>query len=50
MSINKSSENRKYNPPIHWDVDLHKIRLVSICLILSKTVKPVEVKPEIASK
>ena len=50
ISINKSNEKRKYKPPIHWDVDLHKIKLVSICLILSKIVKPVDVNPEIASK
>ena len=43
-------ENKKYIPPIHWDVDLHKIKLSSICLILSKIVNPVEVKPDIASK
>ena len=50
MSINKSNEKRKYKPPIHCDVDLHKIKLLSICLILSKIVNPVEVNPEIASK
>ena len=50
ISINKSNENKKYNPPIHCDEDLHKIKLVSICFILSKTVNPVEVKPEIDSK
>ena len=50
MSINKSNEKRKYKPPIHCDVDLHKIKLLSICLILSKIVNPVDVKPEIASK
>jgi len=31
-------------------VDLHKIKLASICLILSIMVNPVDVKPEIASK
>ena len=50
MSINNIIENRKYNPPIHWDEDLHKIKLWSIWLILSKIVNPVEVKPDIASK
>ena len=43
-------ENRKYNPPIHWDEDLHKIKLWSICLMFSKIVKPVDVKPDTASK
>ena len=50
ISISKSKEKRKYNPPIHCDADLHKIKLVSICLILSKIVNPVDVNPEIASK
>ena len=48
--MRKIIENRKYKPPIHWVDDLHNIRLWSICLMLSKIVKPVEVKPEIASK
>ena len=48
--MSKSNEKRKYKPPIHCDVDLHKIKLVSICLILSKIVKPVDVNPEIDSK
>ena len=50
ISINKIIENKKYNPPTHWEEDLHKIKLWSICLIFSKIVNPVEVKPEIASK
>ncbi len=50
ISINKIIENKKYNPPIHWDEDLHIIKLSSICLILSKIVNPVEVNPEIDSK
>ena len=50
MSINKIIENKKYKPPIHWDEDLHNIKLSSKCLILSKIVKPVEVNPERASK
>ena len=50
ISINTIIENKKYNPPTHWDEDLHRIRLWSICLILSKIVKPVDVNPEIASK
>ena len=39
-------ENKKYNPPIHWMEDLQRISPWSISLILSKIVKPVEVKPE----
>ena len=50
MSINKIIENKKYKPPIHWDEDLHNIKLSSKCLMLSKTVNPVEVNPDIASK
>ena len=50
ISIRIINEKRKYNPPIHWDDDLHKIKLSSIFLTLLKTVKPVDVKPEIASK
>ena len=50
ISINKSIENKKYNPPIHWDEDLQIMRLSSRCFILSNIVKPVEVNPDIASK
>jgi|TARA_B110000014_G_scaffold247400_1_gene220899 hypothetical protein len=50
ISINNIIENKKYNPPIHWDEDLHKIKLSSKCFILLKIVNPVEVNPEIASK
>ena len=50
MSISKITEDKKYRPPIHCDDDLHKIKLWSKCLILSNIVKPVDVKPEIASK
>ncbi len=50
MSINKTIENKKYKPPTHCDEDLHKIKLSSMCLIFSKIVKPVELKPDIASK
>ena len=50
ISISKIIENKKYNPPIHWDVDLHKIKLWSKCLIFEKIVNPVEVNPEIDSK
>ena len=50
MSIKNMIEKRKYNPPIHWVEDLHKIILWSICLMLSKIVNPVDVKPEMASK
>ena len=46
MSIKKIIENKKYKPPIHWIEDLHKINPWSICFILSKIVKPVEVNPE----
>ena len=50
MSINKRIENKKYKPPIHCDEDLQMIRLSSRCFIFSNTVKPVDVKPDIASK
>ena len=50
ISINKIIENKKYNPPTHWDEDLHNIKLLSKCLMLSKMLNPVEVKPEIDSK
>ena len=50
MLINKIIENKKYNPPTHCDVDLHNIKLSSKCLMLSKMLNPVEVKPEIDSK
>ena len=46
ISIKKIIENKKYNPPIHWIEDLHKIKPWSICLMFSKIVKPVEVNPE----
>ena len=49
MSIKKIIEYKKYKPPIHCVDDLHKIKPWSICLIFSKTVKPVEVNPETAS-
>ena len=50
ISIKRIIENKKYNPPIHCDEDLHNIKLSSRCLILLNMVKPVEVKPEIDSK
>ncbi len=50
ISINKSMEKRKYNPPIHCEDDLQIIILSSRCFIFSKIVNPVEVKPEIDSK
>ena len=50
ISIKSIIENKKYNPPIHWEEDLHKIKLGSKCLMFSNTVKPVEVNPEIDSK
>ena len=49
-SINKIIEKRKYNPPIHCEVDLHNIRLWSKFLTLSKIVNPVDVNPDIDSK
>ena len=42
--------NRKYNPPIHWDEDLHKINVGSRYLIFLNVENPVPVKPEIDSK
>ena len=50
ISSNIIIEKRKYKPPIHCDDDLHNIKLSSKCFILSKIVKPVDVKPDIASK
>ena len=50
ISINSTKENKKYNPPIHWEEDLQRIKLLSKCFIFSKIEKPVEVNPEIASK
>ena len=47
ISINKTMENKKYIPPIHWEVDLHNIKLSSKCLIFSIIVKPVDVNPDI---
>ena len=49
-SNNKINEKRKYRPPSHWEVDLHKINVSSKDLILLNIVNPVPVKPEIASK
>ena len=50
ISIKRIIENKKYNPPIHWDEDLQRIKLASICLIFWKIEKPVDVNPETASK
>ena len=50
ISIKSIIENKKYNPPIHCEEDLQIIKLSSNCLIFSKIEKPVEVKPETASK
>ncbi len=50
ISINSIIENKKYKPPIHWEVDLHNIKLSSRCFIFSKIEKPVDVNPETASK
>ena len=49
-SINKIIENKKYKPPNHWDDERQSIKLSSKCFILLNIVKPVEVKPDIASK
>ena len=47
----KSTRNiKKYNPPIHWEKDLHKIRVGSKYLTFEKTVNPVPVNPEKDSK
>ena len=50
ISINKIIENKKYKPPTHCADDLHKIKPWSTCLIFSKIVNPVDVKPDTASK
>ena len=50
ISIKSMIDIKKYKPPSHWVDDLHNIKLSSKCLILLKTVKPVEVNPDIASK
>ena len=50
ISIKSIIDIRKYRPPSHWVDDLHNIKLSSKCLILLKIVKPVDVKPDIASK
>jgi len=50
ISIKRIIENKKYNPPIHCDEDLHNIKLSSRCLTFEKIEKPVEVKPDTASK
>tara|TARA_Y100000590_G_scaffold89221_1_gene100349 strand:+ start:295 stop:618 length:324 start_codon:yes stop_codon:yes gene_type:complete len=50
ISIKSIIENKKYKPPIHCDDDLHSIKLSSRCLTFSKIEKPVDVKPETASK
>ena len=49
ISIKKIIENKKYKPPIHCVLDLHIIKLWSMCFTLSKTEKPVEVKPDTLS-
>tara|TARA_B100000123_G_C25629658_1_gene383854 strand:- start:578 stop:751 length:174 start_codon:yes stop_codon:yes gene_type:complete len=41
---------RKYNPPIHWEEDLHNIRVGSKYFIFSNIENPVEVIPEKLSK
>ena len=43
-------KNKKYNPPIHWDDDLHRISVGSRYLIFLNVEKPVPVKPDIDSK
>ena len=50
ISIKRIIENKKYNPPIHCDEDLHNIKLSSRCLTFEKIENPVEVKPDTASK
>ena len=50
ISIKRIIENKKYNPPIHCDEDLHNIKLSSKCFTFEKIEKPVEVKPDTASK
>ena len=50
ISIRSIIEIKKYNPPSHWVVDLHKIKLSSKCFIFLNIVNPVDVNPEIASK
>ena len=47
MSIKKIKKN---NPPIQWDVDLQISKVGSKNLTFSKTVNPVVVKPDAASK
>ena len=39
----------KYRPPIHWDDDLHNIKVGSRYFIFSKIENPVPVMPDIAS-
>ena len=39
-------EYKKYKPPIHCIEDLHNIKPWSMCFMFSKTVKPVDVKPD----
>ena len=43
-------KNKKYKPPIHWDEDLHSIKVGSRYLIFLKIENPVPVTPDIASK
>ena len=50
ISIKRIIENKKYNPPIHCEVDLQINKGSSTFLTSSIIVKPVEVKPAIASK
>ena len=49
-SITNIRENKKWRPPNHWEVDLHKIILSSKILISLNIVNPVEVNPDIDSK
>ena len=49
-SITNIRENKKWSPPNHWEVDLHKIILSSKILISLNIVNPVEVNPDIDSK
>ena len=49
-SITNIRENKKWRPPSHCEVDLHKIMLSSKILISLNIVNPVEVNPDIDSK
>ena len=50
ISIKKITEFKKYKPPIHCIDDRHNIKSSSIYSMFSNIVKPVDVKPDMASK